>query len=542
MSNASSATTASSSPTAAKRALAPLCAALVLSALAQGQGPLAWRHAWRYASGLEGWIGQTVDVGDHGGQVFTAFEGFTLQGRLLSSHDNNPALPVWVSPPAYFGFSPRVRSNDSNTLHALFAFTEAVAGAPRRPTLRMFDSGSSTPLWSYEFPVTVQNPPAGLSMSTDGQRTLAWFYNATTNRTVLGVFQPGSSVPIATWNVDSSGQTWNVHMSADGNFAYVTSQLRTMVVDLGTGALLHNTVNFDAIGTGHAITSDGFTFARSSSTRRVSIYTRTGSTYAQTYQYDLGVDAMCARAAFSPDGSQLAMGFNVGSAQVRIVIVDAIASSHPVLMDRSYSGTGTYSQTISDLAFDAAGRTLAVGTSGDQNGLLPELLVFERSMAGAWSPAFTYDLPGSVYDVALSPNGRRLAIASKSVHFNVLASGGEINLIELGERDVRAAGRPVQGTTIQVDATAQPGALVTLLVANRLANQPTVFPGLGTLHLPRAQVLAAGTAVADANGHAWLPFAIPPGAAQVGQRIYFQTLVSTPRRLSASWDTVTVLP
>lgn len=543
MSNESSAT--ATDPSSSPKALLPwrtAAAVALVAGLASAQGTLSWRHAWRYASGTEGWIGQTVDVGDRGGQVFTAFDGFALQARLLSSCDNNPALPVWTSPPDYFGFSPHVQSNDASTMHAYFAFRESTSGAPRRPTLRLFDSGSSTPLWTYEFPANVQNPPSGLCMSHDGQRILAWYFNAGLNRTVLAMFQPTSNAPIATWNVDTSGQTWSVHMSADGTTAYVTSQLRTIIMDLANGALLHNDVNFDAISTGHAVTATGDAFARGSSTRRVNLYRRQGTSYVQSYLYDLGLDGVCARAAFSPDGSQLAMGFNVGSAQVRVVVVDALAPTHPVLLDQAFSGGGTYTQTISDLAFDGSGRILAVGTSGDQVGLLPELLVFERSTAGVWSAAFDYDLPGSVYDVALSPNGRRLVLASKSTHFNVLASGGEINLIELGVRDVRAAGRPIQGTTIQIAATAQAGALVTLLAATRLATQPTVFTGLGTLYLPRSQVINAGNALADSTGHAWLPFGIPAGTAQVGVRYYFQTLSSNPRRLSETWDTITVLP
>ena len=47
---------------------------------------------------------------------------------------------------------------------------------------------------------------------------------------------------------------------------------------------------------------------------------------------------------------------------------------------------------------------------------------------------------------------------------------------------------------------------------------------------------------ADGSGTAVTTFALPTAANQIGQSLYFQGYFTSPRRLTADWARVTILP
>jgi len=87
-----------------------------------------------------------------------------------------------------------------------------------------------------------------------------------------------------------------------------------------------------------------------------------------------------------------------------------------------------------------------------------------------------------------------------------------------------------------------PFTAVQLFKSNFPAVTPLPIGTLGLLYLKRSGITTIPMPPFDANGVSTLD--LPLGSTQygVGQSIYLQSLMSTPRRLSLDWAQVTVLP
>lgn len=528
------------------------CAGSVLVAIALARpstagGELVWTHS----SGAESWIGKTVALANQGGNVISEFEGLNGSTRLFASQDSNPPTPVWQAQVPYMASGNKVDAAETANVQAALRFEQASATAPRYPLLARYSSGSSTPAWTYQFPFTVTNPASGVHVSRDGQSIVAWIFDFSTLRTAVAVFAPNSGTPRSYTLIDTSGIPVTAKMSADGSTLMIVTPIKATLFAVPTGTVTFSLYNTQSMNLGHAISGDGSIVALAAAQQKVMLHRRVGTAYQPWFTHTLAADAGCSRTAISDDGSTLVCGFNYGSPylQVRTQVIDLTAAAHPVVFEESVTGGGVAMNVITDIDVSADGRTVAVGLSGDQQGLAPELLAYSRdAQTSLWSRTFSYNLPGSINDVDVSADGRRIATASKAVHMFTGGSGGRIDLFKLESTttppttDIAVFGDAHLGSTITIRQYLPPGQSAKLLRAPALAPVPQNWPNLGTLFLDRPLTKVVSTGVANASGVFETSLLVPMDATLVGRTFYFQGYGESPAALSHDYVSVTVLP
>jgi hypothetical protein len=519
------------------RALAALGCALGIAASAGAQS--APRHVWSHQSGSEGWIGKVVSVGDQGHQVFTRFEGQGGLARLFSGEASQSAGPIWQDSGNAFDAFTCVASADLEDLHASLSYSQSSSSAARHPTISLHASTSPTPLWEQVLPMEVLQPKGGIFVTADGARIVSWVYDWTVFRTRVLVHGPFGPAPQAEHLVDTTGEPVAVRMAEDGSALLLASSLRTTVIALPSGAIQHQAFHWDHLGLAHAISGDGGLLAHSAPHGSVAVLRRQGGAYSSWFTDELP-GAVCAAAAFSPDGSTLVLGWNVDGLTVRVRAWDLAGGAPTRLLDEAVGGAGSLQNVVRDVAVSADGARFAVGLSGDQAGLAPEVLAWSRPAGSrAWARSFAFDLPGSVNDVDLSVDGGALGVASKAVHMSVIGGGGRIDLFELGGSDLELEGLPRAGAAVEVRYFGRPGTDAVLLVAPRAAAVPTPFGSAGTLWLERASMSVAGAGRVGPDGVLSRSVAL---SGAPGETRAFQGLTLAPRALSRDWIRVTLLP
>ena len=167
-------------------------------------------------------------------------------------------------------------------------------------------------------------------------------------------------------------------------------------------------------------------------------------------------------------------------------------------------------------------------------------LATRRSKAGgAWSQSHDVDLTGSVRDIDIDPEGRHLAVASKTVHATQLGGGGRYDLYEIpSSSGMRLVGTPTAGGSVEVRVSCPPDKTGLLLASDSLAATPMNFGGTGRLFLERSglQFMSRTTE----NGSGELVFTLSLATASAGDTIHVQGLVFGPRRLSPGALTIEV--
>lgn len=508
-------------------------------------GSLVWTHT----SGTENWVGTNVAIGDNGAVVLSQFQGLHGATRLFHSQDANPPTPIWQQNAAYMSLSTRADAAKRADVQATLHFAQDSSAAPRVPVLAVYSSAG--PMWSYAFPFTVNMTRNGVFVSSDGETIVAWVYDYSSLSTAVAVFSRSSATPRSFSNLATLGTPLAVKLSGDGSTLYVASAIKTLILDVDHGTVAYESYNSEGLSLGHAISGDGSIFARGLSQRTVSLYRKQGSTYAPWFTYDLNANAACMNLAISEDSSTLACGYNYGSPylEVRTVVLDLTSPTHQVVMDESVVGSGALMNSMADLALSARGETVVVGLSGDELGAAPEVVVYAKdSAAGSWGRVYQFDLPGSVNDVDVSADGRRVAAASKAVHMSSAGSGGRIDVFELvpttASGDLTWEGVPSIGSTLTFHHSGlTPGTSAELLVSPELALPPVEFPGVGTLYLKRDELTVEAFGTADQNGVFTCQVTIPTDDPTLAGRTYHvQSIGLNPAQLSHDWLTITIQP
>ena len=126
------------------------------------------------------------------------------------------------------------------------------------------------------------------------------------------------------------------------------------------------------------------------------------------------------------------------------------------------------------------------------------------------------DLPGSAMGFDLDAQGTRLAVATKSLHANLVSSTGEVRLYDTGERDLALLGPALRGGLLEATAK-QAGASHALYLVGARAQTPATIPGaLGQLHLVRAGRMYIYSRPSDLLGESTLSLPLPTTTALVG--------------------------
>lgn len=525
-------------------------AAVTIAHPAQAQTAVGGTTLWSHASGsgAENWNAKVVSIGDHGSQVLTSFGSFNDFTRLFSAYDQNPPVPVWQDSSGQTTQRHRVSSSKMADVHA--TLHDVHSGSPfntRNVVVRKYTSSSGTPDWVYTFPeVTNGHDRTAVHVSDDGDCVAALMHNIYTGEVDVAVFTPDSDLtggPAATYSVSVSGPMASSRLSSDGSTLMVRSNARIRLLNALDGTLRHDVFVLGGTPYADAISGDGSALAYSTY-NDVKVYRENANgTFGAPAILDVDGTNYCGALDIDDGSTRVAMGFNYFNSAnefltVRVQVRD-LANTNVILVDDTLAGSGAHQNLVSDIELSSDGRRVAVGLWGDEAGLVPEVCVYATNQS---EPIATFETPGSVNAVAFSADGTKLAVASKAVHANVVASGGRIDLYQIGERDLEMQGVPSIGNTVTFDLHGREGKHAVLLSAPALDDPPTVFGNIGTLHLKRTALSA--TPMGTVGSTEWISkdYTIPNNAALIGTTTYFQGFLSSPRELSKSFVAMTILP
>lgn len=509
------------------------------SALGQTSAEEIWTSPT--GPGVENWNSKVVSIGNHGTQVFSTFGPYGEFTKLYSAFDQSPPEPVWEITGTVSTMRHRVSSAKEGMVHAaLYDVDSGGAFNTRNVIVKKFSSSSSTPDWSYTFPTeTNGHDSTAVHVSDDGTKVVAAMHNIYTNKADVVVFDADSGTVTSFSSLEMLSPFKTTILSGDGRILYLRSNIKAYLFDVDTGLEHHSAVLFGGQVQSDAINGDGSVYAIGTN-NDVKIWEDDGSGfYALKHTLTLPGENYCARMDISEDGSTIVLGYNywLEWLQIRFRVFDV--ESGALLMDDSLTGTGSLQNLINVLSISADGSTFAAGVWGDEGGLVPEVLVYDSLQS---SPIATFDMPGSVNALDLDDDGRTLAVATKNGHANVVGSGGNIALFELGERDFKLRGVPKIGEEVTFELEAEPFRNASLLTSTSLAATPMRAPGLGTLYLDMNSMTFTSMGSTDAEGKASYDLTLPNSASMVGMTLYFQGFSSAPRELSKEYSTVTILP
>jgi hypothetical protein len=241
----------------------------------------------------------------------------------------------------------------------------------------------------------------------------------------------------------------------------------------------------------------------------------------------------------SADGSTIVAGFNLWDFNVGVKIMALDVPTKTVTMTDTAIGAGALQNVVSDIAVSANGDRFVVGLWGDEAGLVDDLRFYRRHQN---APVASYPYAGSVYDVDLSPDGHRVAVASKAVHANAFTGGGAIELYAFEDEDLVMQGIPRSGSVVQFQMHNVPNSPARLLVAPSLAVTPLNMGLTGTLGLSRTTMSSVSMGTTGPHGIATRAYTMPADPAMIGRKRCFQGLATSPRRLTDTWIELTILP
>jgi hypothetical protein len=514
--------------------------ACALAALAQSVGAQSTGEVWVRADNGAGWIGRCVSLGAQGTQVFTEIEFGMDHAELLSGFDQNPALPVWQNALPIEGTNSCVDSAETSDVHvALHQIVLNSSQSTKQTVVSKYSSGSSTPSWTYTFPTTTAGN-ARVSITENGQRIVAGHYQNTTNKLHLAVFASSSGTPVWTGTLDNFSmgiRGWDV--SGDGSILYAGSASMLTIFDLNTHANIAQYALIGAVDGCHSMSADGRVFAYGGF-NFLDVWERNqAGTYNKTFTRNLPGSYVCTKVDVAGNGSSIAFawnGFDTNN-HVRIECLDVATKT--ITMSDEAVGSGTYQNVASDVSISADGSRFVVGLWGDQANLCPEVRLYRKNQN---VPVALHNLPGSAYDVDMSADGEHIAVAAKAVHANAYAGGGSIRYYAFEPQDIRCAGVPSPGSTIQFVIQGGNPSPARLLWATAQAPTPITFGPVGTLYLSRPTMRTVVIPPTNAAGVTSANFTLPQGAGQIGQTLYFQGLLTSPRRLTHDFVRVTILP
>ena len=473
--------------------------------------------------------------------MFTEIGNFSNSRLLFSRHDQNPPTPVWEDAGSVLHFNRVVASAPHSDVHVVLYQEQQSGSSLRRAVVRKFTSSSAVPDWDYVFNVDIYSHPySSVRVTADGQRIVAAVFDMNINATRVAVFDPSSSTPIAEYSVDTFGFFQGFEVSGDGSTLVFHSDKKLAICDLDSGQIRASKYYIGQLYRGAlAVSWDGSVVVNGVA-NLVHVWERSASNYSSHVEETFATNDYSQRVALSKDGAQLAMSLNYAANPERVsaLLKDLTDGTYDV--NYTQSGSGSAINLASAIELSEDGTRMALGLWGDGDGTVPEVLFFE---AGNNQPTGTFDAPGSVLSMDMSPAGTQLVVGTRVGHNTVFGSGGSFWLFETGATDFSMSGVPSVGTTVEFAQDAPVGSFVRTLVSPQLATSPRVFEGVGTLMLQLENLtLLPQVSVAGQDGVARTDFALGNNPALVGTTLYFQGFGLRPRKLSGDFVQMTVLP
>lgn len=495
------------------------------------------RGLWSYPDNGEGWVGRAVALGNGGTQVFAEFDTAADRATLISGFDAVPVVPVWQHPVASASTNVRVQGCDSTGLFVSCRQIPVSLNGPRSIVVSAYISSSGSPLWSWTFPSTTYGASRAM-VSRDGRRIVAAMLQPTTGLLHVAVFDNGSPVPTSYFTRSVGLQLQAIVLSEDGNVLYAASTTSGHLINIDTTALIQQFVLLQSFAA-QDISGDGSILAIGYF-NGVDVWERQDAgNYLRTWQGTWPGSIVCQQLDVSEDGSTLVLGFGYfdQNQRIRVEAVD-LRTRNTTMVDEA-QGAGTLQNVVSKVVCSADGQTFAVGLWGDEAGLVPELRVYRRDQN---APIALYDYPGSVYDLAISRSGNRIAVGTKSAHANLLTGGGTVDLYSNGDEDFAAIGTPSIGRKVDFQLWGPSFSPARLLRAPNPATNPFPIGGLGVLYLQRDSMSVLPMPTTGPHGFSTVEYQIPPDPALIGTTLWFQGLTTAPREFTQNFVQLTILP
>jgi len=497
---------------------------------------------WTHVSGYENWIGRAVTLGNEGTEVFTALEAGVLTSRLFAEGSTgSTASPVWQVQDANSTYYFAVASCESRSLHAV-ARTESVSGG-QRVAVRAFTSAGSGPAWTFTSTPQASTPAYFQVLIPDAGDKVVVTVPGTAGATEVRVLDAVTGAVLHAWSANLYGPVVTGAISANGAALYLASGSCASVLDTATGTLRFQTWFMASAGRLHGFSADGATFAFGVPGEVRCFRRNAAGTWSQAFTVPVPSTSACDAVGLSRDGSRLGLGWTnpltpgLATGQVVDVAASIAAGSAQVLWNRVLGTAQGWSNSVADVRLSRDGRVAAFGLLGDQGGTTPEVVVVTDDGATMRSA----NLPGSVQRIALSADGRHLAVGSKSVHNTTPMSDGRIDYFELGAGDLLVHGAPRAGATLTVEITTTPNAPVVLMIGSQGSTAPTYWGAIGASWIPRTAISAlVNLGTSDANGLLLADFALP--SSTIGASFWLQGIGLQPRRLTLDFCKLTVIP
>jgi hypothetical protein len=523
------------------RAFQYVAAGLFAAFTAQAAGAQGTGQLWVRSDNGAGWSGRCVSIGLQGTQVFTDIEFGQDHAELLSGFDQNPPSPVWTNQTPIDGAYALVDSAESADVHvSVHQIVLNQSQSTKQTVVSKYRSSSSSPDWSYTFP-TVTAGYARVAVSDDGSRIVALSYQSMAAKLDIAIFGPNSGTP--QWTGSISNFALGIRgfdMTSDGSLLYLASGTSFQVWDTNTHASLGTWVLMTSLEHVHSMSGDGRVIANGGF-NYMDVWERNASGgYTKTYTRNLPGSYVCARIDASGDGTKIAYTFNGFDTQNHVRVECLDVATKTITMSDEAVGTGSYQNVAADVCMSRDGSRFVVGLWGDQNDVCPEVRLYRSNQS---APVALHNLPGSVFDVDMSADGERAAVAVKGSHANTYAAGGSIRFYAFEPQDIRASGIPTPGAVVNFQLQGHGGNAPAMLLWSPTAlATPLTFTGIGTLFIDRTTMNVVGAPPTNAAGMSNLSFTLPTGPTQIGKTLYFQGLFNNPRRLTSDWVRVTILP
>ena len=493
---------------------------------------------WSIDSGGS-WIADAMSLGNDGTEAIVEYGDFNNTVEAHSAHSSDALNPLIQSGSSVLNANRTVVSAASSSAHISAHLEFDSTTYLWVPVLRMFSLGSTAPDWTYVSDLgAFSTDTLNVDLSADGTRAVLLEFDFASISTRISVFDTTSSTPVLQFSVMTFSGVRDMDLSSDGSTLVMASNQRLTICDVATGSIFHNeflatTPNYRAV----ALADDGqvMVYAGLGDLR---VMTRDSAvSYATVHEETLGNNTYARRVAVSGDGSTVVAGIHQFDAPNAVRLLALSTSNFAPLLDLSLSGSGALTNLVEQIACSRDGSLLAVGMWGDEDGMLPELMVYRTDNAQL---VLAENLDGSVKAMTLAPNGSHVAVASKGIHEMVWGGGGSLRLYRVGQPDIELGGAPLANTSVILSQSLRQGHQGRILVSTQLAAVPTAAPqyGSGLLYLDSSSLVELPLLTGDASNSTTQAF--PLGAA--GTELFFQAVNAQTAQLGKGWLKVTVAP
>lgn len=301
----------------------------------------------------------------------------------------------------------------------------SVYNPPGGYLMQVWNSSSSSPVWSYTFP-SFYNSMAygGVKISRDGSRVCALVMNYSqedpnlppTYFSDLHIFD-GAGNLLRHWTISTYAD--NIDLNDDGSLCLVTQGSSGLLIDTNAATQI-----FSAPGTGggsrHKISGNGNVLVLGGF--GLQVYKKISGSYQLVINYNAPTSWFGWGAAVSRDGKTVAAiahdyGSNYTHTATRAWDVDstALLGTYETFAETAALQDAANGGNVSD-----DGSVIVVSSWGAADNNHPEVMMFDRTVHLIGS----IDSPGSPFSQDLSGDGVYALVGTKSVHANTFGNGG----------------------------------------------------------------------------------------------------------------------